>query len=315
MSESKTNTNAGTANNSTSSTSSATPYLQLREVLEQLRPEMTRLDPDHLLPITVDPVTAATIARGALPRLAQLREELAALPFFDIQNLDKLQLYARAMAQANAVYNGASRPPQHFQELVAEATAMREQLVSDARALAKRGYLDGAKLDQLKGSVGYRNVASDLLTVVNMITANWAAIAGKTALTIEELDRAYFLGDQLIDDIGARALAPSAVAKATLERQQMYTVLVNAWDEVRRGVTFLRWDFGDADVIAPSFFAGRRRKANAEDESEVEAGEAPSTDMATSPTSSANQPAAAPDAGNASPNRGVGLPGADPFAN
>src|SRR5512133_833449 len=62
----------------------------------------------------------------------------------------------------------------------------------------------------------------------------------ENALTIEELDRAYFLGAPLIDDIGARALAPAGVAKATLARQQRYTVLGNAWGQVRRGVAFRR---------------------------------------------------------------------------
>jgi hypothetical protein len=310
--------NPNTNQHDNDSTSSPTPYLQLREVLELVRPEMAKLEADHLLQITVDPVTAATIARGALPRLLELRGQLAELPGFDIQNLDKLQLYARAMAQANAVYLGASAPPQHFQKLVAEATAMREQLVSDASALAKRGYLDGAKLDQLKGSVGYRNVASDLLTVVNMITSNWTNIAGKTALTIEELDRAYFLGDQLIDDIGTRALAPAAVKKATLDRQQIYTVLVNAWEEVRRAVTFVRWDFRDADVIAPSFFSGKRHKTSDGEETETEAGDnVPSANPTAPPANLARQPATAagPAAATSSPKTGVGLPGSDPFSN
>lgn len=295
--------------------SETVPHLELRDVFEQVRPEMARLKAEDLLQITVDPMTAAGTARGALTRLNPLRERMAALPDFDIRNLDNLGLYARALMQADAVYLGVRSSPQHFQELVAEATAMREQVVSDAAALAKRGYIDGAVLDKLKGPVGHRNVATDLLTLINVIQANWEVVASKTALSAQEMERAEVLGDQLVNDIGERAVGPAAVDKVALERQQAYTVLVNAYDELRRAVIYLQWNYGDADAIAPSLFAGKRRRSNADDELETE------SDHATAPTSSTapaadlgKPPTVAASAANSAPAKvGAGLPGADPF--
>ncbi|HMA94889.1 MAG TPA: hypothetical protein VKP30_19495 [Polyangiaceae bacterium] len=293
------------------------PHLELRDVFERVRPEMARLEADDLLQITVDPVTAAGIARGALMRLNPLREQMAALPDFDIRNLDNLGLYARAVMQANAVYLGASSSPQHFQELVAEAAAVREQMVSDATALAKRGYLDGAVLDKLKGAVGHRNVATDLLTLVNVIRANWEAVAGKTALSAQELERAECLSDQLVNDIGERAVGPATIDKIVLERQQAYTVLVNAYDELRRAVTYLRWNYGDEDAIAPSLFGGKRRKSTADNQLETEPATATPQTNTTAPAAGlGNPPTAAASTASSAPTRvAAGLPGADPFTN
>jgi hypothetical protein len=34
-------------------------------------------------------------------------------------------------------------------------------------------------------------------------------------------------------------------------------LLANAYDQARRAITYLRWNKGDADLIAPSLYAGR----------------------------------------------------------
>jgi hypothetical protein len=68
----------------------------------------------------------------------------------------------------------------------------------------RRVHVSGAKLATLKGAVGFRNVASDLLTLTNMIRGNWDTVSGKTGVTEVELDRAEVVGDQLINDIGVR---------------------------------------------------------------------------------------------------------------
>jgi hypothetical protein len=275
---------------------------RLRESLAKARPEMAVLAPRDLLQIQVDPMAAVTTARGALPQIMAFKLRMAKLPEFEIKNLENLELYALATTQAQAVFLGASAPPERFQELVAEATELREQLLSDATALARRGLINGAKLAELKGSVGYRNVASDLLTLTNMIRADWAKVVGKTGVTEAELDRAEVVGDQLINDIGLKQLAPAAVAAVALERQQAYTLLVNAYDQVRRAISYLRWDEDDVDSIAPSLYAGRKRKT--------------STDVdptpAVEPVAAKAAPAATAEGGTAT-KPAVGLPGADPF--
>jgi hypothetical protein len=276
---------------------------RLRESLDKVRPEMVALEQNDLLQINVDPLAAVATARGALAQILTLRSQMQALSGFDIRQLDNLELYALATMQAQTIYLGASAPPQRFQELVAEATDLREQLLADATALATRGHVSGTKLGTLKGAVGYRNVASDLLTLTNMIRGNWDTVSGKTGVTEVELDRAEVVGDQLINDIGVRELAPAAVAAVALERQQAFTLFATAYDQVRRAVNYLRWDAGDADEIAPSFFVNRRKKSSSEVAPAPEA--TPATVITGMPTPAVAAAAVAKPA--------EGLPGADPF--
>ncbi len=279
-------------------------YPPLPESLEAVHPKMKELEDKDLLQITVDPGAAVSTARGALPRIFSYRDQLSKLANFDIEDFDQLPVYASAALQATMLYQAASAPPEHFQQLVAEATALRESLLTAATALAQAELISGDRLGELKGPVGYRNIASDVLTLMNIIRNSWASVSARTAVTEEELDRAQWVGNQLFGDIGMRAQSPAAIAAFALERQQSYTLFVNAYDEARRGLSYLRWREGDVDRIAPSLFSGRKRKATTDAEVTEEAVPVTTPAAATvvsSIAATATKPA-------------VGLPGADPFA-
>jgi len=282
----------------------------LRQALEQVRPKLATLEEADLLQIHIDPLTAAATVQGALPQIMAFRSQIVAdLPNFDITLLDNLTLYSLALIQAHTLQLGANTPPEVLAKLVEEGIVLRGLLLADAEALAKRGYISAIRIDELKGIVGYKNVASDLLTITNMIRSNWPTVASKTGVTEAELDRAEVVGTQLINAIGIRELAPATAASVTLERQQTYTLLVNAYDQVRRVICFVRWDEDDADSIAPSLFAGRNtpRKKN-----QTEVAPQTATTLVSAPAlTTVATPAAATDpiVAKVAP----GLPGADPF--
>lgn len=96
--------------------------------------------------------------------------------------------------------------------------------------------------------------------------------------------------------VGVREQGPESVAEVTADRQRAYTLFVTSHDQVRRAISYLRWEQGDVDDIAPSLFAGKKRR-----ETEPEH---PSTP---------EQPA--PPGGNGTPvNRSLDhLPGGSPF--
>lgn len=60
----------------------------------------------------------------------------------DFVQFDKLEAYALATGHAHALYGAASAPP-GLTALSEEVAKVRELLVSNALALAKRGVLDG----------------------------------------------------------------------------------------------------------------------------------------------------------------------------
>ena len=63
-------------------------------------------------------------------------------------------------------------------------------MLTDAQALAGRDLIDGARLTQLKGPVGFRNLVSDLILLASLLRESLPKSAGKTAITPEELDQA-----------------------------------------------------------------------------------------------------------------------------
>lgn len=268
------------------------------------------LSVEDLVAINLDVQVALTTVMGTLPRIAAFRDEMVQLPAFDITNVDKLTTYAEALAHAQAAYLAASSPVEPLPALVARATEIRELLLSDASALAKRGMLDGKRLAELKGGPGYLNICSDVGVLVRMLRERWSEIASKTALQPSELDEAEELFQRVTRAYAGRAQqSPIAVAAAD-DRHRAYTLLMKAYDESRRAVTFLRWHEGDFDKIAPSLFAGRRRSASSPDTE-------PPVDGATDNGHvAADAPAAhaAPSPGTpAPPAVGNGFPGASPF--
>lgn len=284
-----------------------------REALERVRPEFLSIDKNSLLQINLDPLIATATVQGALPKFMALRPQiLAEIPSFNIAYLDKVETYALALLNAHTLHLIASMPPEAIAALADEAVHSRELLLADAFALSKRGYIKASVLQDLKGPVGFHNIASDTLTLVAIIRGIWDTASTKTGITSAELDRAEVVGEHLVRAIGLRAQGPTTLATAALERQQAFTLFINAYNQVRRVVHFIRWDEDDADDIAPSLYAGRTAKKKTVPTSEGTATTAAGTAPATAVASAAP---ATPTANNATAKPVVGLPGADPFAN
>ncbi len=214
-----------------------------------------------LNPVNLDVSHVVVTVLGALPRIQALRAEMtAALHPNLVQHVDSLEPYALALDWAHIVHAAASAPDDHLPELAARARQQREQLLSDARALAHRGLVNSAPLQRLEGGRGYLNVARDLGVLVHLLREHWSVIAGKTPIELRELDEAESLFDQITLAVAARQRTPEQIAAAADDRQRAFTLLVNAYDQVRRIVAFLRHGKGDAEEIAPSLWAGRGRR-------------------------------------------------------
>ena len=172
-------------------------------------------------------------------------------------------------------------------------------------ALSKRGLIDGARLKELKGPQGHRNLAFDLLALVAMMREKWTELQGRTGIQAQELDTAEVLGDRVISGVGAREQGPAVVVAAADKRQRAFSLFVKAYDQARRAICFLRWDHGDMDTVAPSLYAGRGgSKRRGPETSEV------------APTPPAAAPAPVTPASNsagAQPAPAAGLPGGSPF--
>ncbi len=222
-------------------------------------PAILAVPEETLLSINVDIDGVVTNTLGRLPRIYALAPQLRELEQFDSVALDNLEGYLLAMAHAQALHAFAE-DTESLSAPAEMAVQMREVLLADAKALVQRGLLNGKGLERLRGTRGYRNVGFDLVALTGVMRQNWAQIDGRSAIRLEELDRAEALADQLLISVGLRDQTPPEPAESALIRQRAFTLFVRTYDEVRRAITYLRWHHDDADEIAPSIYAGRQRR-------------------------------------------------------
>ena len=80
------------------------PQAAFDQVFERSR----ALSKDDLVAVNIDVPKTVLLALGALPRLLALRSELAELPQFEIENLDRLEAYVLALSHAHAKASACS---------------------------------------------------------------------------------------------------------------------------------------------------------------------------------------------------------------
>ena len=95
--------------------------------------------------------------------------------------------------------------------------------------------------------------------LVQVLRNHWPQIAGHTPLTELDLERAQRAAQLMQNAMGARDQHVDRLPANEL-RLRALSLLVRAYTELRRKVSYLRWYEGDADLIVPSFWAGRGRR-------------------------------------------------------
>jgi hypothetical protein len=135
-------------------------------------------------------------------------------------------------------------------------------LLSDITSLAQHGLIEPSRIADTGKTPGFRGIAFDLTKLVEVIRENWKAVEGRTPLTAQKLDEIERLGERLLESIGARDVGPAQVAPLTLQRQKAFTLFYNAYDQIRRVISYFRWEQGDLEQIAPSLYAGRGGKGS-----------------------------------------------------
>lgn len=236
------------------------PELPVENVFESVRPEMDALNADELVPIKLDLSAAVTTVLGVLPELRALRNQIVEeLPAFNLARFDKLEAYALALAHAHAVFLSTTQPPDNLEELVESALERRETLLAEVKLLVQHGIVNDEPLARLKGAKGYKNIASDLMVLTDVLRQAWPRIEGKIFTSAQDLDGALGASRRLLRVVGVRERAPAQVADAMERRVRAFTLLARAYEDARRAVTYLRAAAGDADAIAPSLYPGRPR--------------------------------------------------------
>jgi hypothetical protein len=233
---------------------------QSAALYEKVLPELQALPAAALAPLNIDVESVVKTVLRALPRILKFAPRISrTLSDFDVRQLTRLREHVLALRHAQALFVAASTRSRSLRPLIRSALELRELLMGDLRALVHRGILAGAYLDGLKGAKRFEHVARDLRLLATIFHDNHAQIEHRCATKPEDLRRAEELADAILSAVAERDQATPAFTAAADIRLRAFTVVTRAYDQARRAITYLRWDDGDADVIAPSLYAGRQR--------------------------------------------------------
>jgi hypothetical protein len=287
----------------TSTTEPAEAFARLQGIIEAVSDE-------QLVAINVDIPTVVSMVRARVPRLQTLAAGIdPGGPRFDLSCFARLPTIAQALIHAHADFMTAAAPVSDDLGALQEiGLALRTRLLDDASYLVKKGLLEAGRLEQIKGLAGFRNLAFDLLGLVQLFEDAWAVAAQKSAVDKEDLGKASLVANRILDALAAREQSAAASAKAAVVRQKAYSLFFHDYDAVQRIVHFVRWAEDDADDVAPSLFTGRRTSRRGSKTT-------PATPVAPSmpATPSTPGPLATPAAHTPEAPRVPGGPGGSPF--
>ncbi len=241
----------------TSRTGAPAPVIttaQAAAAFAKVQSQLGKLKEEELAPLTVDIQKVAGTVLGLVPRFREFQDEIAEnLPTLSPTLADDIETRALGAWYAQMLFS-APRGEEVFKQMLEEATTLREALLVSAGPLVYKGLLEKEKIDGIRKGQGHIDKANDLVALGELYESIWPKIQGKTAVEATEWKRALELGPSLAAAVGARQQGNSAQkTDADLETQRVraFTLLLKAYDELRRALTFLRWVEGDVDEIAP----------------------------------------------------------------
>lgn len=226
--------------------------LDLQSVFERVRAEIEGTDVGIVseLNFSVDVGADAIIARHA--QLLSFRQEiLDELRRFDVRNLDSLKDYA---VSAKYLYNleSVEAPPEPSGESpeLAKGRAIRAKLTSSVQMLVQWGSLDAAQLRAIELLPrGYRGTSNALQRLVGLITKNEALFEKQAPAALTLVSEAMPLSVSL----GATSGDSGTVGNEVTElRQKATRRMLDAYNDVRAALGWVRRKQRDADEIAPS---------------------------------------------------------------
>ena len=223
-------------------------------------PELTAIARERLQVVNFDIPTAFTKALGAESYLSGFREQVAALPGFDITQFDRLTQYAMAMMHAHLQYRAALKRPEHVDAQLISANKWGKILQAEIRSLLARDCLPAHVLRVLKQRRGHLGTASNLLTMVALLRRHWASIAGKTALSGAELLQAEQIGEQLVFALSSRKQPLRDLKQLAEARQRAFTLFSRAYSQVRRALQYWCWETDQAERLLPTLYPRHARR-------------------------------------------------------
>jgi hypothetical protein len=235
----------------------------------RLAHERAALDAGTVRPLALNPLRVVQLVLARAPDIAGLEPAMAAAFTPEARKAmikADLPTFALAVLHAYQQLRSLSTTPDAFDQLVHDCEAERDELLHWAPVGVSWRLYPQSKVDSVLPGTGYLDLADDLGVLGNLLLSVWEQLAPHVDLKKSAVEKALVLAQQLLGQLGTRG-QNAALEKAVQDYRASLQLLVNAYDEARRQVSFLRWHEGDADQYAPSLFqtrgAGHPRSHNA----------------------------------------------------
>lgn len=232
------------------------------------RTEIVAVPVSDFVPTNLDMARAARRGLAVAERVEPLHAALAKLDDLDFRVVSNLRCYALAVLHVQGlVEQGGEAQVALLASLLAEAAPLRELMLHTAETLALAGYVSHERVMAIRAGHGHADTASDLQALGCLYEELWDRVRDKVPITRAMVERATTLSVELNSALGLREIDdddPLVEPSNPIHlRAQAFTLFVRAYDECRRGVSYLRWHQGDALALVPSLYIRRSRKAGA----------------------------------------------------
>lgn len=230
------------------------------------RPEIVAVPGSDLVTTNLDVARAGRRGLAVAERVEPLHPALAKLEDLDFRTVSNLRCYALAVLHVQGmVEQGGEAQMALLASLLAEAGPLRELLLHTAETLALAGYVSYERVAAIRAGHGHADTAGDVHALGCLYTDLWDRVRDKVPITWAMVERATTLSVELNAALGTREMVdddPLVEPSSPIHlRARAFTLFVRAYDECRRGVSYLRWRHGDANALVPSLYAPRKRKS------------------------------------------------------
>src|SRR5690606_4415823 len=128
------------------------------------------------------------------------------------------------------------------------------------------GLVSPERVAAIRSGHGHADTANDLQALGRLYRESWNDVHDKVVVTLPMIERAVALSALINKALGVREIDEDPLVESHDPkhlRAQAFSLFVRAYEECRRGVTFLRWHHGDARSIVPSLYPPRTRRRKA----------------------------------------------------
>ena len=202
--------------------------------------ELNALTPEELIPLSFDVPHAISVIARASPDFESYREPLTALPGFKIERFNMIPTYASASTHIQANYRKTTKRNPEETARLKLGIKLRAQYRADAAGHICRGHIAKARIADVHKGTSFGSVGFGLVGMSTIFREAWPVIGGKVPFSLADLDASDVLAQELIaidSRVGVYTRSESA-----LMRRRCLTLLVRAYSEAERGLTYLLWE-------------------------------------------------------------------------